>query len=304
MYPDFDLENEYQQIENSYNEYYNYNYNLNLNYENYHHCFNNGLEKKTQTNTNEVKTCQIQKNDEYNQSENSDKEIKEININIEDSKEINNKNKNKNKSDKKKCGRKRKMPDSDDQIEHNKFSDDNLRRKCKHLVLKYSFKYINDQIKEKYNGNIGIGIFEKELKTIKQSQKSDATIKFNQFFLNKNLGDIFSEDISGRYTNLPSNHNKVIIHTLLNEKDENKNQYFNKLFNITFKQCLRHFINQESINELEGMKCFNEIKNDLLEKFPQDGEEYIDSLDIYLKNFEELINNKKSRKSKKNNDLK
>ena len=85
----------------------------------------------------------------------------------------------------------------------------------------------------------------------------------------------------------------------MNEKDENKKQYFNKLFNITFIQCMKHFINQDSIKELEGMKCFNDVKNDILNKCPKDGKEYIESLEYYLKNYEVIINNKKARKSNK-----
>ena len=50
----------------------------------------------------------------------------------------------KNKNNKKKISRKRKRNNEDKQnqdiedSEHNKFSDDHLRRKCKHLVLKYA----------------------------------------------------------------------------------------------------------------------------------------------------------------------
>ena len=55
--------------------------------------------------------------------------------------------------------------------EHNKFSDDNLRRKVKHLVLKYTFDFINDKISSAYNyQNIDKGIMSKKLLTIKQDQ--------------------------------------------------------------------------------------------------------------------------------------
>ena len=47
-------------------------------------------------------------------------------------------------SPKKKCGRKRKRDDDamEEKVEHNKFSDDNVRRRCKHLVLKNSMDVI------------------------------------------------------------------------------------------------------------------------------------------------------------------
>ena len=206
-------------------------------------------------------------------------------------------------SNKKKCGRKTKRTNSENnkQTEHNKFSDDNIRRKCKHLVLKNILDFLNKSIKEIYNGNIGQGIFKKELQTLNQSQKSDTRINFNKDFLNKNIGEIFSDTISGRYTNFFPNHNKLLIEKLKNENDENKKIYFNKLFNITFLQCLKHFIGELYINELNGLKLFSQIKDDILMKYPEDGEEYFETLYYYLKNYEEIIINKKARKLRKEN---
>jgi hypothetical protein len=100
------------------------------------------------------------------------------------------------------------------------------------------------------------------------------------------LGEIFSDPISGRFTNFPPNHNKNLIGKLMNEEDENKRIYFINLFNLTFIQCLKHFRGELYINELDGLKCFNQVKNDILNKYVEDGEEYIDSLCYYLNNFE------------------
>ncbi len=210
------------------------------------------------------------------------------------------------KKELKKCGRKRERTDDNgEKSEHNKFSDDNIRRKCKHLVLKNSKDFINKSIKKIYKGNIGNGIFKKELQTINQKQKSDATIDFNKNFLSKKLGDIFSEDISGRFTNLPLNHNKKLIVKLMNEEDEDKRNYFNKLFNITFIDCLRHFNKKKIIPELFGLKCFSDIKNEILNKYPKDGEDYYSELQYYFDNYEKIIMKKKARKkrSKKSQDL-
>ena len=60
------------------------------------------------------------------------------------------------------CGRKR-IGDKYDNNEHNKFSEDNARRKVKRIVFTHLLKYINKQIKIKYNGKIGKGILKKEL---------------------------------------------------------------------------------------------------------------------------------------------
>ena len=210
----------------------------------------------------------------------------------------NSKIKKKEKSEKK-CGRKR-IRNVENQEEHNKFSDDNIRRKCKHLILKYLLKFINKQINIVYNGKIGNSIFIKELKITNQKQKFDATIRFNKLFLNKTLCEIFSEDISKKYTNLPINHNKNLINKLINEEDEFKKIYFEKLFNLTFIQCLKHIIGKEYNPLLEGLKCFNDIKNnEIIEKYEEDGEEYSKEIEYYLNNFEKIINKKRPRKLRK-----
>ena len=178
---------------------------------------------------------------------------------------------------------------------HNKFSDDNLRKKCKHLVLSNVLEFINKRIFDIYEGNIGNNIYRKELLINNKSQKMNSNIIFNREFINKKISDIFSEIISTRYTNYLPEHNKLLIERLTNEEDENKRIYFNKLFNLTFNDCLNHFIGKKFIDELQGMKCFEVIKGTL-----GDDPEYINILRYYLKNFHNIVYNKNPRKPKTN----
>ena len=210
----------------------------------------------------------------------------------------------KNNNESKKCGRKRKRNDintTDDKTEkkiHDKFSDDNMRKKCKNIVLKYVFQFINNKIKEKYNNDIGHGKFKKELKVINQENKINSTIKNDKLFLNKTLKEIFSEDISARLYNFPKNFNKILIESLIEEdNNEERKEYFNKLFNITFLDCLKYFREDNNffINELSGFKRISDIKEELINK---QGKEYVDMLIYYLKNFQEIINKKQARKNK------
>jgi hypothetical protein len=87
--------------------------------------------------------------------------------------------------------------------------------------------FINAFIFEIYEGQIGKGIFRKELLKLNQSQIIDS--KNNRDFLNKSLKDIFSEDISTKYNNYLINHNKALIQDLLNEPDANKKITFENL---------------------------------------------------------------------------
>ena len=175
---------------------------------------------------------------------------------------------------------------------HTRFSDDNLRRKVKHIVLQNTMNFINEKIREIY-GNIGSGIFIKKLLIINQRQKTNATILFNKEFLNKTLGEIFSEDISSRYTNNRKDHNKILIEKLMEDKDEAKKNYFQKLFNITFVDCLEHFRGDKEIEELKGLISFKDLE---LEDIKKD-KEYQETLNHYVYYYEIITSRKKERKS-------
>ena len=181
--------------------------------------------------------------------------------------------------------------------EHNKFSDDNLRRKVKHIVLSETMKFINNKISVLYKGNIGNGIFRKELLTINQKQKANAKVQFNQEFLNKILGDIFSEDISTRFTIYPLNHNRQVITDLRNETDDNKRIYFNNLFNISFLDCLKHFRGDIVIDELIGLSGMKNVEETFKEDY-----EYLETLQYYIMNYEDITKNKKKRNRKKKDE--
>ena len=70
----------------------------------------------------------------------------------------------------------------------------------------------------------------------------------------------------------------------MNEKDEEKRIYFNKLFNLTFIQWLNHFIGKANISELDGLKQFKETKKEIIKKYPDE--------DFYINNYEDLVNKK------------
>ena len=180
---------------------------------------------------------------------------------------------------------------------HNKFSNDNILRKCKHLVLDSLLYFINYMIEIIYEDSIGKGIFKKVLLKINQKQKTNASVQYNKEFLNKSIGDIFSDDISGRITYFPNKHNKILINSLKNSPEAKKPEYFTKLFNLSFLECLQHFRGSIEIEELKGMKGIEIIK----EKYKGE-DEYTNALNYYLMNYETIINSKRPRfrKSKTN----
>ena len=149
-------------------------------------------------------------------------------------------------------------------------------------------KFINDVINKIYKGNIGHGIFQKQLLKINQNQV--IVSKNNKQFLNKTLKDIFSDNISTKYSTYSSSHNRDLIKDLLNETDEEKRIKLNKLFNLTFIDCLRHFRGSEIIEELHGLDSLESV----LKKF-EDDKGYLKLFKHYCLNLEEVIYNKQSR---------
>ena len=174
-----------------------------------------------------------------------------------------------------------------------KFSNDNNIRKCKTLVLTYSLEFLNYQIKKIYNGNIGHGIHMKKLLDISQEYKADNTINYMRKFINKTLKEIFSVEISKKYTSFLSNHNEVVIKKILKDNDDDKRKKFEKLFSLTFIDCLKRFVGEKTFEEFEGFPTFDEIKLKLNED-----SEYIEKIKESLINFEDIIKTIKPRNTR------
>jgi hypothetical protein len=209
---------------------------------------------------------------------------------------------------KNKCGRKRNRESDNNNNqgnEHDKYSDDNVRRKIKRILLTYLLKYINNQIKIKYKGKIGKGIIKKELKIINQSLIVNSNVDYNKELLNKTLGEIFSHNLTKRYTTIPIDNNRKLIKDLMNDIDEEKRMYFQKLFNLTFIESLKHFRGEKN-KILEGFESFDEtteIKNKFKRDY-NDWKDYILHLKHYLDNYEKIISKKTSRMKNKQKDQK
>ena len=103
---------------------------------------------------------------------------------------------------------------------HNKFSEDNLKRVCKHLVIENVMKFLNKKIYDAYDGNIGDGILKKELVKLEQSQKKNSNAEFNKEFLNKTMKEILSNNITKKIKKYDQDHNKKLINKLVEEKKD------------------------------------------------------------------------------------
>ena len=177
---------------------------------------------------------------------------------------------------------------------HNEFSKDNIFRKIKNELIKELKKFINELIYKTYNCQIGRGFIRKEFKTI--GEINIKYIKNYKEFIYKSLKEIFSMNISDKYYNVCKDFNKVLVDKLLNEKDEEKRIIFEKVFNLTFLECIDHFAEKKKIHELEGLTTIKE-------KFKDCKKDLYNNIEYYALNFEKIVQNGKSRKRKKENKI-
>ena len=190
-------------------------------------------------------------------------------------------------------GRKRK--DSPTKGKHNKYSNDNLYRKVKSNLLNILYEFINSKIKEEYKNIPKYNVKKNILRKIEQKQIVNSNIAFNQNFLSTTLRKIFSVEISHKYK-CNYNHNENLINYLIDEQNE-KREKFASLFDLTFLDCINHFRGTKYFQELNGMMTYGEFK----EKYKDDND-YIKSMDYIVNNYETIIMNKKSRKSKQDRE--
>ena len=82
-----------------------------------------------------------------------------------------------------------------------------------------------------------------------------------------------------------------------------KKQYFNNLFNLTFIDCLDHFINKKFIPILKDLESFEEIikvpEKSKKKNIKINESEYIETLRQFLENYENILRNINQRKKKK-----
>ena len=212
-------------------------------------------------------------------------------INIE-KKVLKNNVKRNNKRERKSKGESQKCKNNELKI-HNKFSDDNMRKKCKNIIIKYLLEFINKQIKSFYGDDMWIGGVIKELKILEQGDIAKSTVASDKIFLNKNLKDFFSQNISGRFCNYSIDHNKILIEALINDEDKNKKEYFTSLFKLKFSECLKVLRGDIYLKELNGFKSLPLIIEELSLKYD---EKYLDHLIYYFNHFEDIILKKPKNK--------
>ena len=166
---------------------------------------------------------------------------------------------------------------------HNKYCNDNVRRKTKTLYHKYIIHFLNDLIKKKYK-NIRIKFVKMDIRITK-----DISIEYNRYLLEKKIKDIII-NVSKKYQN--KDNNIKCIRLIESKKD---NEEILNILNMTYKDLFINYYLKSTKNNTKD-NSYEAHKEKILSLY---GKEY---LDIYIKNTENFIEffmNGKNRKSRK-----
>ena len=164
---------------------------------------------------------------------------------------------------------------------------DNEIKKGRNILLNSIFRFVNKKIRIIFNNDIGKGISIKQFVKISKKELNHSNVEFDKNYLNKKLKEIFSGDISGKFTNFLINKNKELLQTLI-EID-----YFKELFELTFLQCIEHINGTKFIPLLEGFETIDEM---LLNEENKLNENDIENYKYIIVNYKQCVENKFSRK--------
>ena len=166
---------------------------------------------------------------------------------------------------------------------HNKYSNDNVRRRIKALFNNYIIKLLNCLLKKRFKR-----IRMKFMKVNSRITK-DISIEYNKNLLDQKIKDIII-DISKKYKN--KNNNIKLIKFI--ETQQNTEEIQN-ILNITYKDLFTDYY-LKSIKNNNQENSYEAHKEKLLDKY---GKEYLNKYIQNIENFVEFFMKGKIRKNKK-----
>ena len=198
---------------------------------------------------------------------------------------------------------------------HTKFSSDNMMRKIKNKIIESSRLLCNKileneikNLKELYQSPYT------EFKKIKGSFSQELNIKFNLWFYQIKIKEIFSMEISTKYSSFEKSSNKELIEYIFSKENINNfhklkellnmpfHQYYHDIFLGERKDWIIYYSIEENKYELNYLlnSLEEEDKNNNLNKI------YVEKLGNLAKNYEDFFLFKKMRNvdlSDKKNDF-
>ena len=171
---------------------------------------------------------------------------------------------------------------------HNKFSNDNIRRRIKALFHDYIIKLLNHLVKKRFKR-----IKNKFVKLNSRITK-DVGIAYNRNLLNKKIKDIIVH-ISKKYLNKDNN-----IRLIRFIESQQNNEEILNILNMEYKHLYSdYYLKSNKIDNQEN--SYEAHKEKILVLY---GKEYLDKYIKNVENFIEFFMNGKNRQNKKTNEIK
>ena len=168
-------------------------------------------------------------------------------------------------------------------VVHNKFCNDNVRRRIKALFNKYIITLLNNLMKRKYKKS-KLHFVKMEINVTK-----DIGIEYNRVLLETTIKEIITK-VSNKYQNADNNKNWI---KFIDAQEENEDIL--NILNTTYKDLFTDwYLKSTKENSLDN--SFEAHKENIL---LSDGKDYLDIFVKNAENFVEFFTKGKKRKSRK-----
>ena len=195
-----------------------------------------------------------------------------------------------------------------------------MMRKIKNKVIESSRLLINKLLSYEINNtpNLKLNLFYREFRKIQGSFSQELNIKFNFWFYQMSIKDIFTLEISNKYTAIEKSSNKELIEYLYSPLNENKFLKTKQLLNTPFHQYYHDiFLNEDQnwkkkygVSENDNKYQIDHLLKNLEEEEKgenlENNNKYINDINKLAHNYEIYFLEKKPRKvehSKKKNEF-
>ena len=189
---------------------------------------------------------------------------------------------------------------------HTKFSEDNMMRKIKNKIIESSRLLVNKVFKEEMNAiRNKINYIRQEFSKIKGSFSQELNIKYNLYFYQMKIKDIFSLELSNKYTAIEKNLNKELIDYIFSEENKNLfiktkalldmpfHQYYHDIFLGEEQRWKTYFGINLNDNKYQIHNLFQNLETN--EDNGDNNEYYIKLINNLAHNYENFFLSKKTR---------
>ena len=266
--------------------------------------FNSEFIKNLNTITNKFKTEKSILIEEQLDSSLGNSNTQKSNINNKKHKNILN-NTNKSKGRKAKDSRNLNI-----ESKHTKYSPDNMMRKIKNKVIESSRLLINKVLNDEINNNknIKFTLSHKEFRKIQGSFSQELNIKYNFWFYQIKIKDIFCLEISNKYTAIEKSSNKELIEYLslpLNNNNyiKTKNlldmpfhQFYHDIFLGQDENWKKYYGIKDSENKYQIQHLLKNLEEEEQGVVNDKNKKYINDINELAHHYEEFFLEKKPRK--------